>query len=650
MLKRYFKIYKWKNYHFELIVCVLALTILGGFIIGSTQPEVQSRQIAGIIAGFLIMIFLSLFDYSILMNLGWLLYIGNILLLLAVWVMGSIAGGAARWLEIGGFRFQPSEVSKLVIILFFSGFFAKNKKRLGKLSFQMFALFLLGISCFFVLEQPDLSTTIVIFWIYICIVVASKTPGILLLKMAGGLGLAAGSILFLVTRPNQKILNEYQYERIMAWINPSEWSQEAYQQQNSIMAIGSGELFGKGMNNDSSLSVINGGFLPESHTDFIMAAIGEELGFRGSFIVISLLLLIVWCCFKIGIEAKDRQGSILCAGVGSWIGGQAFVNLGVVSGILPNTGLTLPFVSYGLTSLIVCFAAIGIVLNVGLQSNRNSISTELKRKERKEKQKEKQKAGGRRMKRKIVILSLAGTMIFSLAACGSKDTSQENNNRNAQSIQESEPDNERMADAEQQNDAADSGTAQNADSNILIAYFTVPEDIDISGIDADAGASVVVQNGEAVGNMQFMAETIQQAVGGELFRIETEEEYPLDHDPLVDQAADEQSENARPALSTHIENLEKYDTIFVGYPNWWGDMPQPMYSFFEEYDFSGKTIIPFNSHGGSGFSGTISTITDMQPDAVVIEEGLTISRNDVSDSDQEVMEWAQKMISDTIRD
>lgn len=384
MLKRYFKIYKWKNYHFELIVCVLALTILGTLMIGSTQPEVQTRQITGTIAGFLIMIFLSFFDYSILTNLGWLLYIGNILLLLAVWLMGSIAGGAGRWLEIGGFRFQPSEVSKLVTILFFSGFFAKYKKKLGKFSFQAVALLLIGIICFLVLEQPDLSTTIVIFWIYICIVVSSKTPGTLLAKMAGVLGIAAGGILFLITRPNQTIINEYQYERIMAWLNPSEWSQEAYQQQNSIMAIGSGRLFGKGMNNDSPLSVINGGFLPESHTDFIMAAVGEELGFRGSFIVITLLFLIVWCCLRIGMTAKDRKGNIICAGVGAWIGGQAFINLGVVSGILPNTGLTLPFVSYGLTSLIVCFAAIGIVLNVGLQSEKNSVSAELKRKERKE--------------------------------------------------------------------------------------------------------------------------------------------------------------------------------------------------------------------------------------------------------------------------
>lgn len=248
------------------------------------------------------------------------------------------------------------------------------------------------------------------------------------------------------------------------------------------------------------------------------------------------------------------------------------------------------------------------------------------------------------MKRKIITLFLVGAMVFSLAACGSENTSQKNNSEDAQTTQE-EQDTDNAMDTEEASESADTEAAQSTDSNILIAYFSIPEDIDTSGIDADAGASVVVRDGETVGNMQFMAESIQQAVGGELFRIETEEDYPLDHDPLVDQAADEQADNARPALSTHIENLDAYDTIFVGYPNWWGDMPQPMYTFFEEYDFSGKTIIPFNSHGGSRFSNTIQTIMDMQPGASVIEDGLTISRNDVADSQEEVMEWAQEMVN-----
>ena len=190
------------------------------------------------------------------------------------------------------------------------------------------------------------------------------------------------------------------------------------------------------------------------------------------------------------------------------------------------------------------------------------------------------------------------------------------------------------------NAADTSAKEENENSNILIAYFTVPEDIDTNGIDADSGASVVVKDEEVLGNMEYMALTIQDAIGGDLFRIETKEAYPLDHEPLVDQAVEEQDENARPELAAHIENPEQYDTFLLGYPNWWGDMPQPLFTFLEEYDFSGKTIIPFNSHGGSGFSNTIEELKELQPDANISDEGLSISRDKVADSVQDVTDWA----------
>lgn len=180
-------------------------------------------------------------------------------------------------------------------------------------------------------------------------------------------------------------------------------------------------------------------------------------------------------------------------------------------------------------------------------------------------------------------------------------------------------------------------------SNILIACFTMPEDVETSGVDAITGASIVVNHGEVMGNAEYMANVIQDTVGGDLFRIETVQQYPLDHDPLVDQAADEQDENIRPELATRIENLAQYDVIFLGYPNWWGDMPQALYTFLDEYDFSGKTIIPFCPHGGSGFSRTESTIAELQPNATVSENGLTISRNEVADSAGEIAAWAENL-------
>lgn len=201
---------------------------------------------------------------------------------------------------------------------------------------------------------------------------------------------------------------------------------------------------------------------------------------------------------------------------------------------------------------------------------------------------------------------------------------------------------EKSSDINTSSNAVTEAVQNNTDNeNILIAYFSVPENVDTDGIDANSGASIVVKNKDVLGNMQYMAMTIQEAIGGELFRIETKEKYPLEHETLVNQAKEEQNEEVRPELATHIENVEQYDIIFLGYPNWWGDMPQPLYTFLEEYDFSGKTIIPFNSHGGSGFSNTIEEIKKLQPNATVKDDGLSISRNDVADSEQEITDWAK---------
>lgn len=203
-------------------------------------------------------------------------------------------------------------------------------------------------------------------------------------------------------------------------------------------------------------------------------------------------------------------------------------------------------------------------------------------------------------------------------------------------------DNTQTDTAAKDSSAGETNTAQEGNgSNILIAYFSVPEDIDTEGMDADAGASVVVKDNQVMGNLEYMAGIIQQTTGGDLFRIETAEEYPLDHEPLVDQAAEEQEEEARPQLASQLENADQYDTILLGYPNWWGDMPMPLYTFLEAYDFSGKTIIPFTAHGGSGFSNTVNTIAELQPGAEVSEDGLSISRSAVADAEDEITSWAE---------
>lgn len=167
----------------------------------------------------------------------------------------------------------------------------------------------------------------------------------------------------------------------------------------------------------------------------------------------------------------------------------------------------------------------------------------------------------------------------------------------------------------------------------------MPETSDPNNMTQEEDNSAVVIDGEVLGNTQYVAYVIQENTGADIFRIEPETPYPTEHDTLADLAAQEQEDNARPAIKDSIEDLGQYDTVFVGYPNWWGDMPMILYSFFDAYDFSGKTIIPFNTHGGSGFSGTISTIAELEPDADVREDGFTVSRNNVQDAEPDILAW-----------
>ncbi|MGN1110105.1 MAG: flavodoxin [Oscillospiraceae bacterium] len=176
----------------------------------------------------------------------------------------------------------------------------------------------------------------------------------------------------------------------------------------------------------------------------------------------------------------------------------------------------------------------------------------------------------------------------------------------------------------------------NSESRILIAYFTAAEN---SGVDAVASASYTLINGAAVGRVRAVADMVADNTGGKLFSIKTETVYPTNGGELIDFAAEEQKNNARPVLTSHIENLDDYDVIFVGYPNWWYDMPMALYSFFDEYDFSGKTIIPFNVHNGSRFSSTISTIRELEPAANVVTDGFTVSERSVAQAADDVADW-----------
>ena len=217
-----------------------------------------------------------------------------------------------------------------------------------------------------IVKEPDLSTTIATTMIFITLLFVAG----LSYKIVAGvlaLGVPTSIIGIILILKHALPLNEYQYKRIYSWLQPSKYADDAYQQQNSIMAIGSGQLWGKGLNNTDATSVKNGNFIPEPQTDFIFAVAGEELGFIGTVIIIILLLFITIECILIARKAKDTAGKMICCGFAALVGFQSLVNIGVASGVLPNTGLPLPFVSYGLTSLLSLYIGVGLVLNVGLQ-------------------------------------------------------------------------------------------------------------------------------------------------------------------------------------------------------------------------------------------------------------------------------------------
>ena len=367
-----FKQYRIRNFDFKLILLVAALSLFGVIAVGSAKESLQNRQLMGVIFGLFLMLVISFFDYTVILKFYILFYIGNLVLLALVFSpLGDSSNNATRWLDLFGFRFQPSESAKILLILFFAQFIMKHKERLNTFKYISLSILLIGVPWVLIYKQPDLSTSVTLLLVF-CILLFA---GGISYKIIGGvlavLIPAAVIVISLVLQPEQKIIKDYQKQRIMAFINPQEYaSTTAYQQLNSITAIASGQLDGKGYKTNEISSVKNGNYISEPQTDFIFAVIGEEFGFKGSCAVIILLFAIAFECISVARKAKDLAGTLIACGVGSLIAVQGFLNIGVATFILPNTGLPLPFVSYGLTSLLSLYMGIGFVLNVRLQGKK----------------------------------------------------------------------------------------------------------------------------------------------------------------------------------------------------------------------------------------------------------------------------------------
>ena len=363
---------KFKNYNYLLLFLVAAAMTVGIFVINSADSYYTSRQIAGAVLAFIVLIVLAFVDYHFICRFYVIFYFINLGLLAAVLLFGENVNNATRWFTIAGITFQPSELTKIFMIIFMAKFLsrAEEKERLSKFSTVMLFGCFLGLPLLMIFLQPDLSTslciTMVMITMYYLAGLSYKAIGIILLIIIP----LVSVFLWYIQKPDQKLLYEHQVQRIMSFIYPSEYSDDNQQQDNSVMAIGSGKLTGKGLNNDSDATVKAAKLISEQQTDFIFSIVGEELGFAGCIFLIALILTIVLQCIRVARRAKDRLGMLIASGVACLIGYQSFINIGVATALLPNTGIPLPFISYGLSSLISLSVGLGLTMNISMQHRR----------------------------------------------------------------------------------------------------------------------------------------------------------------------------------------------------------------------------------------------------------------------------------------
>lgn len=363
--------YNFRRYNVRVLLYMLLLSGIGILAIWSATNQDRSitgKQIMGIAVGLVLAVALSLIDYHKLLSLSTLIYGGCIVLLAAVLIMGKSRGIATRWLVLPVIgQIQPAEFVKIGLVLFFSWYFQKYQERINQLPVLGMGALLFAVPAVLIFEQPNLSTTLVLTVIIAAVVFASGVSykwifGVLAVVVPGGI-----LLIYLIQQGLLPFLQGYQATRILAWIDPEQYASAYWQQENSIMAIGSGQLWGKGLNNTEIASVKNGNFLSEEQTDFIFAIVGEEMGFAGTMAVLVLFLLLVYECLIMAYRAKDLSGRLICVGMGTLLAFQSFANIAVATAIFPNTGLPLPLVSYGVSSLLSIYLGMGVVLNVGLQ-------------------------------------------------------------------------------------------------------------------------------------------------------------------------------------------------------------------------------------------------------------------------------------------
>jgi len=360
------------KFDFILLLVALALVGIGIVMVYSTSAIIAGdrfgdpyhflkRQALYSGAGFLLMIMMMFFPYETLRRFAYPIFILSVLLLIAVLIpgIGHRAGGSMRWLKIGGFTFQPSEFAKLGLIIFLAYFLTKKEDKIRSFSFGFLPTILLsGLVIGLVLKEPDFGAAL---FLTVMVFLLLFISGARVIYIASAFLLAAPVAAYFLMSA------EYRYKRLMGFIRP--WEDPtgtSFQIIQSFLSFGSGGLFGLGLGEGRQKLF----FLPAPHTDFIFSIIGEELGLVGAMIVLLLFFILAFRGIQIGISIPDRFGSYLALGITLMIALQAVINMGVVLGLLPTKGLTLPFVSYGGTSLIANFIGLGILLHLSTHAER----------------------------------------------------------------------------------------------------------------------------------------------------------------------------------------------------------------------------------------------------------------------------------------
>lgn len=375
--------YDWKKYNFSLLCVVVILCILGLCCVrmagGTTKgASLMKGQLVGLILGLIIVAIVSVIDYHFICQFCAVYYIVGILLTLAVHTpLGTDSNtGAYRWIKLGPITFQPTELMKIILIITLAALFSKLHSKLDKVSTLVKVCVVSAIPVLAILTQPDLSSSLVgVFIMCVMIFIGGVSYRIIVPILIAAVPIC-GFLAWYVQIPGNLILHNYQYNRIQAWLHPDTYPNADnlnWQQNSAIKAIASGQLYGKFIQDGGKgleSRTYNGVGIRES--DFIWSVVGEEFGFLGCCLVLLLFAIVIFKCFMVAKKAQDYLGKMIAVGVSAMFMFQVFANICVVTFIFPNTGLPLPFISNGLSSMISAMIGIGLVMNIGIQPAKSS--------------------------------------------------------------------------------------------------------------------------------------------------------------------------------------------------------------------------------------------------------------------------------------